>query len=836
MIGVALAPLFLGFDCDGGGLTIHDGPLTVVSWTNGRGTLAVDVLGDPFRLTIRDKAGRVLLESADMSEPPDEADPKRAYAPLAMTHNEDVSAKAVMFGWNYFRGDDEPWKRATRVASVENAPDRLVVHLETNDQAHARAVLAVTSQGIGVRLAVTPEPSVAAEKPVNRVSLAFKMHDDDHFFGFGERFVGSDQRGRLLYNWVEDGGFGQGEDAPTGGANPFPSGEGQTNVPIPWFLSPRGFGLLVNTTFRSVHHLGDETPQAFRVEAWTGGLDVTVFADPDPLKLIEALTEVTGRPPEIADWVLAPRRRANIGTDEMDRLRKARVPTSVIDTALHYFPNGLPTELRAPGAIKAVTDDIHRRGFKAIAYFCPFVADSFHPAFDEARDKSYLVKKPDGSAYVVLDPPYAAGMVDFTNPEAVTWYQSHLQRALDDGWDGWMYDFAEYVPQDAVLFNGMTGMEAHNLYPVLYQRAAFDLLERQKKKDYLVFVRSGYAGTGGLVPMVWAGDQNTDFGAADGLPAALVGALNAGMSGLPLWGSDISGYHFLYNAPPDKELYLRWTELGAFSADMHDENEGTGNGKPADRWQLWSDAETLEVYKKYASYKTRMLPYVKVAVRQARERGTPVMRHLYLSHPADPHVYGIGDEYMYGDGLLVAPVVQRGKVSRSVYLPDDAYFDFWTGQRIGGHRDVDVAAPLGQIPVLAKVGAIVPMLASDVETVVSAPDGSAVSAADRKDIYEVHVFAGGETSVVLDDGTEISQAAPAEPFSPSAPRSTQGAIPAAAGAEELMTCDACAWQDPSSHTQSIALSTKEETITASPLRLSVRSPSGVKRFVFVIRH
>jgi alpha-glucosidase (family GH31 glycosyl hydrolase) len=437
---------------------------------------------------------------------------------------------------------------------------------------------------------------------------------------------------------------------------------------------------------------------------------------------------------------------------------------------------------------------------------------------------------------VVADPPYAAGMVDFTNPDAVAWYQAHLQQAIDDGWDGWMYDFAEYLPQDAAMANGMTGMEAHNLYPILYQRTAHDLLETKRKGDYLIFVRSGYAGTGGLVPMVWAGDQNTDFDRADGLPAALVGALNLGMSGAPFWGSDISGYHFIYNPPPDKEVYLRWTELGAFSADMHDENEGSGNGTPADRWQIWKDQETLDTYKKYASYKTRMLPYVKVAVRQARARGTPVMRHLFLSHPKDPKVYAIGDEYMYGDALLVAPVVARGLTSRKVYLPDPRYFDFWTGERVAGGTEIDAAAPLDTVPVYALMGAIVPMLAPDVETVVPASDGSAVSLQDRAGTYEVEVFAGGQTSVALDDGTVISQTAPSDPFVPSDPRTTTRAIGAAKDALELQTCDVCAWEDPAAHTYSIALSAQNETITAAALVLSVASSPDVKRFVFVVRH
>ena len=351
-------------------------------------------------------------------------------------------------------------------------------------------------------------------------------------------------------------------------------------------------------------------------------------------------------------------------------------------------------------------------------------------------------------------------MVDFTNPAAVAWYQGYMQGAIDDGWDGWMYDFAEYVPQDALLFNGKTGLEMHNEYPVLYQQAALDLFESQLPGDFLFFARSGYSGTGGSVPMIWAGDQATDFDLAQGLPAALCGALNAGMSGLPLWGSDISGYDYLYNPPPDKELYLRWTEVGAFSADMHDENDGTGTGPSSERWQIWDDQESTDTYRKYAIIKTRMLPYVRIAVREARVSGAPVMRHMYLTNPTDPRVYQMQDQYLYGDSLLVAPVVTRGLTSRPVYLPEPQYFDYWTGARVVGGGDVIALAPLDTVPVFARVGAIVPMLSADVETVFPSSDDSVVSMQDRADFLEVQVFAGGQTSVTLDDGTLLSQSAP----------------------------------------------------------------------------
>jgi len=184
--------------------------------------------------------------------------------------------------------------------------------------------------------------------------------------------------------------------------------------------------------------------------------------------------------------------------------------------------------------------------------------------------------------------------------------------------------------------------------------------------------------------MVWRGRQATDFDLAQGLPAALCGALNAGMSGIPLWGSDISGYHYLYNPPPDKEVYLRWTEVGAFSADMHDENEGSGTGPSSERWQIWNDQESTDTYRKYAIIKTRMLPYVRIAVMEAQATGVPVMRHLYLTKPdRQPRLPDAGRVF-YGDSLLR----RAGRDARAhvapVYLPEAQYFDYWTGARVAG--------------------------------------------------------------------------------------------------------------------------------------------------------
>ncbi|MEO8874198.1 MAG: TIM-barrel domain-containing protein, partial [Polyangiaceae bacterium] len=761
--------LATGFDCGSGDTSGIAGVPATTTWSTPTGNAKVIVTANPFSFAITDAAGNTLLESSGVTDDP-------AYGSLAYTHNVDESGPTIIYGWDYYRGEDNPFSKA-KVHGITATPGALTIAFAGDgDDAHSGS-LTFGDSGIngGIRILASVAHSKGGadtdETAINRVSLSFKMHDDDHFLGFGERAVYTDERGQKMKTWVEEDGFGHGENEPISASNPSPNGPDMTHVPVPWLLSPRGFGLFQNTISRVNYHLGDERPDAWRVEATTGTFDAVLFIDPEPAKLIEDLTAITGRPPPISDWFLAPRRRANIGTDEMEKLRAAHIPTTSIDTAFHYFPNGLGTTTH--DQLKAITADIHARGFKAISYFCPFVADTAHPEFDEAVAGGFLVKHADGTTYTMLDTPHNAGIVDFTNPAAVKWFQDKMQGAIDDGWDGWMYDFAEYVPMDAVMFNGMLGIEAHNIYTNLYQKAAMDIVG----PDRLIFVRSGYsgstgngsipmapiAGTGGLVPMLWAGDQSTDFGLAQGLPSALINALDSGLSGLPLWSSDISGYHYIYNPPPDKELYLRWTELGAFSVDMHDENEGAGSSPSSDRWQIWKDQESQDVYRKYASLKTRMIPYLQVAVNEARATGMPVMRHLVIGHAKDPKVYAIADEYMFGDSLLVAPVVKRGLTTRSVYLPDAAYYDFWTGARVAGHTDVMANAPLDTVPIYALEGAIVPMLDPAVESLYAATVGTPpIPAAVVASRMEVRIFAGNSSQITLSDGTTFSQDAPAE--------------------------------------------------------------------------
>ena len=304
--------------------------------------------------------------------------------------------------------------------------------------------------------------------------------------------------------------------------------------------------------------------------------------------------------------------------------------------------------------------------------------------------------------------------------------------------------------------------------------------------------------------MVWAGDESTDFDLADGLPAALTAALNAGMSGIPLWGSDISGYHYIYNPPPDKELYLRWTELGAFSADMHDENKGAGNEPSSARWQIWDDQETLDTYIKYAGIKTQMLPYVKLAVARSARARAGRSCGICFSITRKTRARGrIADEYMYGDSLLVAPVVDAGATTpqrlpartRVLRLLDRrarrrrrrrdgaGSARRRAGVRAGRRHHPDARPPTSRPWSLRPTGASFPR-------------------ATFPAFLAVDVFAGGQTSVQLDDGTVLSQSAPdGSVHAGSAERQQPERSPWSPTQTSCMTCTSCAFDDPAARTR-----------------------------------
>ncbi|MCS6898516.1 MAG: hypothetical protein NZX77_01930, partial [Polyangiaceae bacterium] len=544
---------------------LQEGALVV-----GGGEAQVRVELDPFRVAILDAAGNVVLESAPASG-------EDAYGPATGTLDEPTFVPQVLPGWDGYRPGEQPWRSARKARIVERSPASVVL-LAEGDGVRLRYQIATAGARVSLNMKAEDVPGAA---PVNKTAMAFLSPADEHFYGMGERFATTNHRGFSLYSWAEEGALGKGEGVPVGPTNPAPNGPSMTYFPVPFFLSTRGYGVHLATTYRTEIHFASERPDAWRAAANANCFEAVIYVHSDPLATLDDYTRDTGRPVIPAPWVFGLRRRVDVYGkvgDELEhiRMRKEKIPCTAIDDAMHFLP--ALSHLGKEDTLAQWTQDLHTLGYKVMAYNNPYVASNDPAAAADyafGKERGYFIKKPDGEpaiTFFISGKLLDVATIDLTNPAAVSWFQDLLRRTLALGYDGWMHDFGEYVPRDAVLFDGRRGDEVHNEFPVLSAKAAYELMEKERPGDYLYFVRSGYSGTQAYTPAVWGGDAEATFDEVQGIPSAVRSGINLSASGVPYWGSDMTGFKCLTSDPRDKDVFLRWVELAAVSPIMMEQN------------------------------------------------------------------------------------------------------------------------------------------------------------------------------------------------------------------------------------------------------------------------
>jgi alpha-D-xyloside xylohydrolase len=209
--------------------------------------------------------------------------------------------------------------------------------------------------------------------------------------------------------------------------------------------------------------------------------------------------------------------------------------------------------------------------------------------------------------------------------------------------------------------------------------------------------------------------------------------------------------------PHDKEMYLRWAEVGAVSPMMMNDTACFGLQGHAPKWTLWSDDETISVYARLARLHTRLLPYWLTLAREASLSGVPPMRPLLLSFPDRDEAMATDDAFFLGPALFAAPVVRRGVRTRQVWLPPGRYVDIDTLDSYSGDQIVSIPAPLDKLPLLLVEGQLLPLLDESIETLAPATDGTVDPGrvADRLDV-RVALGASGTASLALTDGTVLT--------------------------------------------------------------------------------
>lgn len=673
------------------------------------------------------------------------------------------------------------WRHATEVISERVEADALVAELATTDPLRTIAVrIEPSAEGV-----ISLEARVLGlQTGVDAIGIGFEAPEAERYLGFGERSNAVNQRGNAVENYVSDGPY-QAEEYPFLSAFVPPWGlrerEDASYFPIPWLLSSAGYGVLVDNPQTSYFRLGSDASDAWSAEVVRapegepGGeaaaqperLSMRFFAGPKPADALGRFTRDIGRQPmPEAPWVYGAWYQAGDEAVELDAQRAADVPVSVLQTYLHYLPCGdhVGSEAAQPGRTAAA----HGRGVAITTYFNPMVCVNYPGAYDPAAAAGALTRNGLGSPALYRygaspEDTNLVGQYDFFTEAGREQYALRLQEAIDHGYDGWMEDFGEYTPLDSVSGDDLDGTRAHNPYATRYHCAASEAVAGQAR-PIVRFQRSGWTGATPCAQIVWGGDPTTGWG-FDGLASSVSQALNMGLSGVSVWGSDIGGFFALGRNALSDELLMRWVQFGALSGVMRTQRNGVAL-PPRSRPQV-GDPGQIENWRRYAKLHTQLYPYLVAAQARYRETGVPLMRHMALSYPGEEYLVARDDQYMFGPDLLVAPVVEPDARERELALPPGRWVDLWRslaydpvggGLDLGsptivdgdgdgdGDGDATLPAPLTEIPLLARAGAILPLLPPDVDTLAGYDSPGAVALADREDQLELIAFPRGASA------------------------------------------------------------------------------------------
>lgn len=573
---------------------------------------------------------------------------------------------------------------------------------------------------------------------VDALAIDLEARPDEHYLGFGERFNRIDQRGYDVDLQVVNGASGN-----------------LAYKPIPFFMSSAGYAVRLLTSMRTRVRLAcTDDPGVVSIRTEARNLRFQVWSGKPFEELLRRYASLLGLPLyQPPAWIFGPWKSRDWTLDNQERsLEDMRLPREIklagtvklIDAAWEVSLNDFLFNQNYPEPQEMI-GEAHRLGYRIILWIAPWMVKTNPPSsiYTFCAENDFLIKDRNGQPYVHPlgnSPGFSGSCFDFTNPAARQWWQDQIERLTRMGIDGFKTDFGEQVPDDAVFFDGHQGFELHNLFPLLYNQATFEAMQRNT--NGVLLARSAWDGSQKYCAF-WAGDQSSDFGPATGMPSVIVAGQNAGLSGLSCWTSDIGGYFGL----PTEEVFARWIAFGAFSPIM--QLHGLGCREP---WDY--SVRILEIYRNFAQLHLDLFPYIFTFAQTASQTGIPLMRAMSLVFPQDERLWNRMAEYqyMFGSQLLVAPVYFGHSTKRWVYFPAGTWRDFWTGKELVGPQECILKVDLDQIAVFARAGSIIPFVDGNPDTLLESVDEHVVTAGDD---LRLQIYPGADGCFSLYDGTRF---------------------------------------------------------------------------------
>jgi len=629
--------------------------------------------------------------------------------------------------FNAIREDEKELRLSTDSLQVVVSKDLLLLHFYNRDH----------------QLLNEDDPNLGMTWQGTQTTAYKRLFADERFIGLGEKSGPLDRRGRTYVNWNTDHYSYGIEDDPL-------------YVSIPFFIGLHDhvpYGIFLDNSYRTSFDFGASSDNRFSsFSAAAGELNYYFMGDCSVAGIIGTYTALTGRLSMPPRWALGYQqcRWSYYPDAEVLNLaatfREKQIPADVIYLDIHYM-DGYKVftwdPQRFPDPRKMI-DSLHGMGFHLVTIVDPGIkVEKGYFAYDEGVANDCFIKYPDGEKYIGSVWPGRCHFPDFTSPGVRQWWGGQLSKLIAPGVDGFWNDMNEpavwgqHVPDLVQLnFDGSptTIAEAHNVYGMQMARSTYEgARSLMEGKRPFVLTRAGYAGVQ-RYSAIWTGD-NAPTDEHMLLAVRLVNSM--GVSGIPFTGPDIGG--FSGDATP--ELFIRWLSIGAYTPFFR--NHKQYGMKRQEPWSFGEENEKLARY--IIEQRYRMMPYIYSTFFTAAESGLPVARTLAITQPFDEHVYWsqYQNEYYFGDNLLIAPVSSKEHYA-DVYFPSGGWYRLSNDMFYPGDRSAVVDAPLGDLPVFARAGSVLPF-----QSVVQN------TSQRTADTLQLHVYFGKEGSTFTyyeDDG------------------------------------------------------------------------------------
>ncbi|MFV8332834.1 glycoside hydrolase family 31 protein [Flavobacterium sp. GSP14] len=543
----------------------------------------------------------------------------------------------------------------------------------------------------------------------NIVKMSKASKDGECFYGLGDKATQMNLKGKRLENFATDQYAFQKDQEPLYKVVPFYIG----------LQNKQSYGIFFDNTFRTYFDFCHERRNVTSYWAEGGEMNYYFIYGPQMQDVVTTYTDLTGKPELPPLWALGYHQCKWSYYPESNfkaiaaKFRALKIPCDALYLDIDYmdgFRCFTWNKDYFPDPKKMVAE-LAEDGFKTVVIIDPGIKiDKEYSVYKEALEKDYFCKRADG--------PYMKGKVwpgecnfpDYTNPAVREWWAGLFKELISDiGVKGVWNDMNEpavmEVPNKTFPMdvrhdydgNPCSHRKAHNIYGTQMARATYHGVKRfAYPKRPFVITRSAYAGAQ-RYSSSWTGDNIATW---EHLWIANIQMQRMSISGMGFTGSDIGGFA----EQPSGELYARWIQLGVFHPFCRTHSSGDhGDQEP---WAF--DEEVINITRKFVNLRYQLLPYLYTMFWQYIEEGIPMLKPLVYFDQEDTQTHYRNDEFIFGNQILVCPILEPNAVGRRMYLPRGIWYNYWTNEVIKGGKEIWVDTKFDEIPIFVKAGAIIP--------------------------------------------------------------------------------------------------------------------------------